>query len=127
MGAWGYDALDSDAALDWLGNCVTDHVGMKIRALLNSIDKHGLDGHEEELRAAAHVLVQLNFFTCEHLYGDLWADVTAQMEKLRNDITWIEVWDDEESVRESLNAQLIKLWAGWKPTTLLDSLEAQES
>lgn len=54
MGAWGYDALDSDQALDWLANEVTDHVGKRVEAVLRGCScRECADGRIYELRAAA--------------------------------------------------------------------------
>jgi hypothetical protein len=87
MGAWGEGPLDSDQALDWLGNEVTGPAGTKIRTLLRAfqdrIDGEGgelewaVDEYAHQLRAAAHVVVALNFFS-ERRHGDLHADDPAR-------------------------------------------------
>lgn len=127
MGAWGYEPLDSDQALDWLGNHVTDHVGVKIDELLTKFEgtrvargaDHAVEIYAYELRAAAFVLEKLNFFSNERLYGDLFERMHKALAEVWHS-SWIDGWTDPEAVRESVKKQAEVMKAGWHSTTLLD-------
>jgi hypothetical protein len=130
MGAWGYEALDSDQALDWLGNEIIDHAGVKIDKLLDKFEgtkvakgaDYAVDSYAYELRAAAFVMEKLNFFSNEHLYGDLFGRMHKALAEVWHS-SWIDGWNDPETVRESVKAQAEAMKAGMEPTTLLDNLE----
>ena len=56
MGAWGTKAYESDAAADWFGDLWDEFaVPAKVEATL----RLDIDDFHEEIRAAAHLLVQL--------------------------------------------------------------------
>jgi hypothetical protein len=133
MGAWGPHALDSDQALDWLGNEVTDPAGEKIRDLIDRFNKRvESEGGEAEyavselgmqLRAAAYVVIALNFFN-ERLHGDLHGDLAAALQQIHDCDDWIDEWSGEDEVRASLTEQIEKLRAGPESTTLFANLDA---
>jgi hypothetical protein len=128
MGAWGYEPLDSDQALDWLAESVTDVAGQKIKRVLDQfnavLENWGADRACEtyayELRAAAFVLEKLNFFSNERLYGDLFGRMHKALAEVWHS-NWIDNWDDPEAVRESVKKQAEVMKAGWHSTTLLDN------
>lgn len=132
MGAWGYDALDSDQALDWLGD-ITHPIAEEIRAMLDkffrTVDEEGGEvemaaDNAHELRAAAHVVLALNFFN-ERIFGDLHGDLAKALTLIR-DSDWPEGWRDPNAVRESLSTQIVTLEAGRQPTTLFERLRETE-
>lgn len=122
MGAWGYQPMDSDAALDWLGNQVTDHVGLQIRNLIELTEKYedGVEHYAEELRAAADVVIKLNFFNNEPHYGDLWNDLAQCLLKLRRS-SYAQGWSEPDKLLESLDEQITILHRGYATTTLYEN------
>lgn len=132
MGAWGYEAMDSDQALDWLANNVTDHAGAAIRNLLDAfsekIERNGGEtesaviDHGYALRAAADVVLKLNFFN-ERLFGDLHAALAEALGKIIDTKDWIESWTEPDKVVASINDQIRQLKEGPASTTLFENLE----
>lgn len=127
MGAWGYKPLDSDQALDWLGNEVTDPVGLTVKALLDDFDaalarndKWACEDHAYQLRAAALVVISLNFFS-DRLHGDLFGRLADALTKIRES-EWMDNWDNPDAVRDEIDKQIEALTSGPNSTTLLDNL-----
>lgn len=135
MGAWGHDALDSDQALDWLGNNVTDHVGQKVAELLNIFEKNlalnrieTVGSYAYDLRAAGDVVVKLNFFT-QFIKRDpngvettLHSRLASALTYVRDDVGWLNGWGDPDAVRASIDKQIADLSEDYKPTTLMENL-----
>ena len=125
MGSWGYEALDSDQALDWLGNEITDHAEQKIVDLLDEFGKNlhidresAVEAFAFELRAAGYVVVTLNFWQ-----RDLHARTAAALQYVRDEQSWLSQWGDGgEGVRKSLDEQIAKLGEGPQSTTLMENL-----
>ena len=130
MGAWGYEALDSDSALDWLGNNVTDHAGVAIDKLLTKFEHKvasadaddACELYAEELRAAAFVLEKLNFFSNELLYGNLFERMHKALAEVWHS-SWIDNWNEPEAVRALVQQQAERMKEGMEPTTLMDHLD----
>lgn len=115
MGAWGFDELDSDQALDWLANEVTSRVEPNLRHLLSEYwIRKDLSGQHEavlefalELRAAAYVILALNYW--EEEIHDQYLQV---LRELRDDQEWINDWSEPEALLKSLDAQISELEKG---------------
>ena len=140
MGAWGYDAMDSDQALDWLANNVTTHVGQKVIELLDefgknlAIDRIGaVEAFAYDLRAAGDVVLKLNFFTqfierapdakdADDIASTLHSRLASALTYVRDDVTWMSAWDNPDAVRASLDKQIADLSEDYKPTTLMENL-----
>jgi hypothetical protein len=134
MGAWGFGPLDSDQALDWLGDVVTDHAGTFIAALLRDFHRdrqiHGLDdavhAHALHLRAAAHVVTSLNFFSNERRYGDLFQQLYDALTLVLDCKEWLESWTEPDKVASSIQDQLVQLRGGMRSTGLFDQLDTEQ-
>lgn len=127
MGAWGYEPLDSDQALDWLGNEITDHIesriGLAVDRFLETANNYGVnyasDAYAHSVRAAAYVVEALNFF---HPRADLHARLEKALVAIR-DSAWPSEWDDPEAIREKLNEQIEAMAKGPRSTTLMENLD----
>lgn len=127
MGAWGEGPLDSDQALDWLANEITDHAGRKIDDLIDSFNNVGknwgwdsaADRYGHELRAAAYVLETLNYFS-DRLFGDMHARMADALNELRGS-EWMLGWSDPDAIRAMVDEQIEAMRRGQQPTTLLDN------
>jgi hypothetical protein len=123
--------MDSDQALDWLADNVTDTAGANIRQLIDAFNKKvenegdetdvAVDLYGYALRAAADVVVKLNFFS-ERLYGDLHADLAEALGKIIDTKDWIESWNNPDEVVASINDQIRQLKEGPDSTTLFANL-----
>jgi len=130
MGAWGFEALDSDQALDWLSNEITGPAGEKIRALIDAFNKSvedeggetdiAIDRYGYELRAAAYVVVALNFFNTRS--GDLHRELADVLGKIIDNSEWVEDWSHPDKLMASMQDQIRALKAGQNPTTLMENL-----
>ena len=123
MGAWGFGPMDSDQALDWLANNVTDPVGDSIHKLIVDAltDPNGIESYGDELRVAADVVIKLNFFNATYRYGDVWRELCELLKRL-HDTDWPDQWNEPETIRASLTDQIETLERGFAPTTLMDNL-----
>jgi hypothetical protein len=99
MGAFGYTEFDNDTALDWVGATVT----CPIEKVLISKNPN-----PDKLRAAIRIACILQ---TEKIYVDLDALKTGikSLEKLQKNKTWVETWDNEEEINESLRILHSKL------------------
>jgi hypothetical protein len=105
MGAWGEGPLDSDGALDWIGNNVVDPLNKRIERLFEDYDIHGSEVYAEDIRAAAAVVVRLNQLHPPHIYGGL----IGRLYKIQDDERWLSTWTSDEAregVRTSIDAQM---------------------
>lgn len=126
MGAWGYEALDSDAALDWLGD-ITYHAGTQIESLLTKFEQkqerngagYAAEYYANEIRAAAFVVEKLNFFT---VFDDLHGRLAKALRAIVNS-PWPNEWDNPQAVKDSILVQIEAMEAGMHPTTLMDNLD----
>ena len=139
MGSWGYQALDSDQALDWLGNHVTDHVGREIEDLLDQFNRScdinvngAVESLAHDLRAAAFVVKALNYFTQfetqqpDGSYVGLHERLADALAIVRQNDAWLKMWDDNGAgVRSSLDQQIAGLREGPHGTTLFENLERE--
>lgn len=133
MGAWGYEALDSDQALDWLGNNITDYVAGKIVKILDQ-KENGKYYEPMELRAAAETAIALAenriFLSTPQEYEDIYEKLRDALSEMRDDKGWIESWTGPDEVRDSIDKQierLSKIITDEKSTTLMDNLFPEPS
>lgn len=129
MGAWGFKALDSDQALDWLAD-ITDLTGEKIVLLLDAfeqkIEENGgetewaVDAFAHELRAAGDVVVKLNFFHSR--FGDLHERVANALHIVRETSDWVDGWSEPPELRKELADEIAALRKGRQSTTLMENL-----
>lgn len=120
MGAWGTGPLDSDSALDWLANAITDHAEKEVLKALQMYEEQP-EFYEEELRAAGEVVLALNFWQ-ENLHGR----IALALRTLRANEDYVSRWNHEDEIRESLDRQIALLEMGPRSTSLTDFLESHE-
>jgi hypothetical protein len=118
MGAWGYEPLDSDAALDWLDEYVSEPVGENVAQLIISA-KGRERQYAEELRAAAQVVLQINFFRHQ---VDLHGELAEMLTVLRDDSDYLDEWNEPGELKASLDKHIQALRDGPRSTTLLSNL-----
>lgn len=119
MGAWGFEPLDSDAALDWIGEACFE-LSEEIDKLLKRAGPADFTSHyAEELRAAAFVVEEINFFPFEL---DLHARLAEALRLILADTDYIGAWSEPEKVKAAIQAQIDALSGGPKSTTLLENL-----
>lgn len=104
MGVWGPGPFESDAALDWLGNRVTDHLAAEVTGLCGRFDDDGAHA-AEELRAAGKLLATLadaDVYLSGHF--ERYTDVAERLRGPGMD-PWLATWlrdAEREAVRRDL-------------------------
>jgi hypothetical protein len=114
MGSWGYQALDSDQALDWIGP-VLDKVADDINKLLDRIDRADY-WDEGELRAAAHLFCVANVDFHAMRKCDPTADRPSTRERLikalteyRNNDDYMSAWSDPARAKAEIDKEIARL------------------
>lgn len=105
MGAWGYEPLESDTALDWIGDMRAS------KALQKDLEK-GLHSKEyEHIRAASHMLVLVHkcHLLSDRVVGELIQVAIPSLKKILDDSKWSLDWDNPAAIQESIRSQIREL------------------
>lgn len=110
MGAWGATALQSDAALDWIGNFVTDPLVEQIERAITEYDKDGPDVRDGELRAAGFTLAAISRWGAyNEKFAALMPAVIDRLTALRDNEDWLNNWADPIEVRDAMQTEIDQL------------------
>lgn len=131
MGAWGEGPLDSDQALDWLGNTI-DRLVLRLDEIVNGFDQleenwgsdhRGVERYGHELRAAGYLVCALadaDIFIEDHPIGfNVYLTLADRLAKIESS-GWAEEWSDPVAVTTALKAEIVRLTACYeksKPVT----------
>jgi hypothetical protein len=125
MGAWGYEAMENDAALEWLANEVEAPLLEKMKqafnAYLEQTEKD--DVRMIEAEAAAALLVDLTgdhaklkytpfssgFLAYQAKEDQLWSLAGKAITKLLTEEDWLSDWSEPQNKREALKELLSEL------------------
>jgi hypothetical protein len=118
MGAWGEEPMDSDQALDWLGNVVTDTLQPKLEKVLEAAENGDVADVGYELRAAADVALTLNFWQDGEVLFQRFAAALRALAKSE----FAESYNRPDLFRESVAHQVALLDLGPRGTGLLEAL-----
>ena len=114
MGAWGEGPLESDGALDWVGNNVTDPLTLRIKALCDAFDsEYRRTGHielyAEDIRAAAECVTRLNQLHPVIDGFNVYVELISRLGVVQEDEAWLSTWTSNEfreNVRTSIDHQI---------------------
>ena len=115
MGAWGYQPMENDCAMDWLAGQVEQPLAVSIKNTILSYlsDTESDDVKKHEAEAAIALLIDFSAAHSEHKYcaidiiplatqDGLWELAIRALSQLRKDEGWIGNWNDRKQKQQIL-------------------------
>lgn len=122
MGAWGYEPMENDIALDWVAESVETPLLAAIERALRDYSSatEPDDVQKSDAEAAVALLLdlttkpsQLRFSKLDFIFNSkekgLFELAIAVVTRLRDDVSWISEWNDSDKKHQVLNELLSEL------------------
>jgi len=104
MGAWGTGPYENDDAGDWKDTLTRNTKPAVFAKLFQQASRPtGAFSHYLEARAAARMLVE------HRIGGELNALAIKALERMANDESWLEEWNEPEEVRQKILVEITDL------------------
>jgi len=108
MGAWGYNAADSDSGLDWISDVTDITFWDKVK---DALQGEGEDSCPSIVRAAALLTATLaKGFRCSlPMEYDIREIAISALNKVLDDKDWLAGWDNPQAVKASIRKDITLL------------------